>query len=26
VLWTVLDNERAVPDVGKTVHIKSREL
>ena len=26
VLWTILDNERAVPDVGKTVHIKSRDL
>ena len=26
VLWVVLDNERAVPAVGKTVHIKSREL
>jgi predicted metal-dependent peptidase len=26
LLWVVLDNERAVPDVGKTVHIKSREL
>ena len=26
VLWTVLDNERAVPDVGKTVHIKSRDM
>jgi len=26
VLWTVLDNERANPTVGKVVHIKSREL
>jgi len=26
VLWTVLDNERASPDVGKTVHIKSRDM
>ena len=26
VLWTVLDNERASPDVGKTVHIESRDL
>jgi predicted metal-dependent peptidase len=26
VLWCVLDNERAVPDVGKTVHVKSRDL
>jgi predicted metal-dependent peptidase len=26
VLWTVLDNERAKPDVGKTVHIKSRDM
>ena len=26
VLWTVLDNERAVPDVGKTVHVKARDL
>jgi len=26
VLWTVLDNERVSPDVGKTVHIKSRDL
>ena len=26
VLWTVLDNKNAQPDVGKTVHIKSREL
>ena len=26
VLWCVLDNERAVPDVGKAVHVKSRDL
>jgi predicted metal-dependent peptidase len=26
VLWCVLDNERAVPDVGKTVHVKARDL
>jgi hypothetical protein len=26
VLWCVLDNERAKPDVGTTVHIKSREM
>lgn len=26
VLWTILDNERANPDVGKTVHIKSGDM
>lgn len=26
VLWTVLDNKNAQPDVGKTVHIKGREM
>jgi predicted metal-dependent peptidase len=26
VLWCVLDNERASPDVGKTVHVKSRGM
>jgi len=26
VLWTVLDNQNANPDTGKTVHIKSREM
>ena len=26
VLWCVLDNKNARPDVGKTVHVKSREL
>ena len=26
VLWTVLDNKQASPDVGKTVHIKSRDM
>ena len=26
VLWTVLDNQSAKPDVGTTVHIKSREM
>jgi len=26
VLWTILDNERAKPDVGKTVNIKSRDM
>jgi predicted metal-dependent peptidase len=26
VLWCVLDNDRAVPDVGKAVHVKSREM
>ena len=26
VLWTILDNERALADVGKTVHIKSRDM
>ena len=25
-LWCILDNERAVPDVGTHVHVKSREL
>jgi len=26
VLWAVLDNKRALPDVGKAVHIKSRDM
>ena len=26
VLWTILDNDRAKPDVGKTVNIKSRDM
>tara|TARA_R100000951_G_scaffold36485_1_gene31265 strand:+ start:2470 stop:3672 length:1203 start_codon:yes stop_codon:yes gene_type:complete len=26
VLWAVLDNDRAVPDVGKCVHIKSGDM
>jgi len=26
VLWCVLDNKRAVPDVGQVVHLKAREL
>lgn len=26
VLWTILDNESAKPDVGKTVNIKSRDM
>ena len=26
VLWTVLDNKSALPDVGKAVHIKSRDM
>ena len=26
VLWTILDNDRAVPDVGKALHVKSRDL
>jgi len=26
VLWCILDNESAVPDVGTHVHVKSREL
>ena len=26
VLWTILDNQNASPDVGKAVHIKSRDL
>jgi hypothetical protein len=26
VLWCVLDNERAKPDTGKTVHIASRDM
>jgi predicted metal-dependent peptidase len=26
VLWTMLDNQNASPDVGKAVHIKSRDL
>ena len=26
VLWTVLDNKGARPDVGKTVHIKARDM
>jgi len=26
VLWCILDNETAVPDVGTHVHVKSREL
>lgn len=26
VLWCVLDNKNARPDVGKTVHVKSREM
>lgn len=26
VLWTILDNERALADVGKTVHIKARNM
>lgn len=26
VLWCVLDNERAKPDVGKTVHINTRDM
>lgn len=26
VLWTVLDNDNAKPDNGKTIHIKSRDL
>jgi predicted metal-dependent peptidase len=26
VLWTILDNKSAQPDVGKTVHIKSRDM
>ena len=26
VLWCVLDNENAKPDVGKVVHIKSHDM
>ena len=26
VLWTILDNERALADVGKTLHIKARDM
>ena len=26
VLWIIIDNKNAVPDVGKCVHVKSREL
>ena len=26
VLWAVLDNDSAVPDVGKAVHIKTRDM
>jgi predicted metal-dependent peptidase len=26
VLWTILDNKQAVPDCGKTVHIKSGDM
>ena len=26
VLWTILDNEHANPDVGKRVHIKARDM
>jgi hypothetical protein len=26
VLWCLLDNDRAKPDVGKHVNIKSREM
>ena len=26
VLWTILDNDNANPDCGKTVHIKSRDM
>mgnify|MGYP001291491487 FL=1 len=26
VLWTILDNENANPDVGKRVHIKARDM
>ena len=26
VLWTILDNDSAKPDVGKTVNIKSRDM
>jgi hypothetical protein len=26
VLWTILDNEHARPDMGKAVHIKSRDM
>lgn len=26
VLWAILDNKRAVPDVGKAVHINSRDM
>ena len=26
VLWTILDNEHALADVGKTVHIKARDM
>jgi len=26
VLWCVLDNKRAVPDVGQVLHLKAREL
>jgi len=26
VLWAILDNKSAVPDEGKAVHIKSRDM
>ena len=26
LLWVILDNKSAVPDVGKAVHIKQREM
>jgi hypothetical protein len=26
VLWTILDNESAVPSSGKAVHVKSRNM
>jgi len=26
VLWAVLDNKHALPDVGKAVHITSRDM
>jgi len=26
ILWCIIDNDKAVPDVGTHVHVKSREL
>jgi len=26
VLWTIMDNDNAKPDCGKTVHVKGRDM